>query len=349
MSDFPATIRIATVAGLMLLLPAHAADADRDGPFQTSLRFVTNRAETTSDNPSRAFGGKRGELSFGECTVAYEHPPRTDKWDSLVELLVPDGERSVVRVDALGESELHEALGADPTASIVIFIHGYSYGFARSCRRISDLQVVLGDAARLVLFTWPSNGNPASYRSDEKDLEWSTPAFTDFVRDAIRRHGAGRVKVVAHSLGSRAAIAALETIAGESSAHGPIADLVLIAPDADAEAFSSSIAKLRHAAERITIYVSGGDVALNWSERINGENRLGQGGDERRLFDGVETVDVSDAERYHPLGHEYHYFNPLVVADLVELLAEGRAAAARSNTVQDEADGRRFWALRGSP
>ena len=63
------------------------------------------------------------------------------------------------------------------------------------------------------------------------------------------------------------------------------------------------------------------------------------------LIPGLETIDVSALPRHHPAAHEYQYYNPYVVADLVELLRDGRGASDRGETVARNRDGIRYWVL----
>ncbi len=63
------------------------------------------------------------------------------------------------------------------------------------------------------------------------------------------------------------------------------------------------------------------------------------------LVEGVETIDVSPTGRYHILGHEYFYYHPLVVADLVELPSTGHWPGLRPKS----RDGAVYWEIAERP
>ena len=89
---------------------------------------------------------------------------------------------------------LKEELDLDESP-VVLFVHGYAYGFDRACRRVSDLQVVLGDSVRVVLFSWPSTGNPLHYGGDREALSASLPALIATIRllaDTVGADALGR-------------------------------------------------------------------------------------------------------------------------------------------------------------
>ena len=59
--------------------------------------------------------------------------------------------------------------------NVVIYIHGYKIDFEKSCRRSAVFQRALGLQDRLLLFSWPADGNMLKYTWDEADLIWSVP------------------------------------------------------------------------------------------------------------------------------------------------------------------------------
>jgi esterase/lipase superfamily enzyme len=86
----------------------------------------------------------------------------------------------------------------------------------------------------LALFSWPSLGTPLRYAEDETNVRWSVPEIEAFVRRLVERSPTGQVDLVAHSLGARGLLDALENLACELRPRVPIRQLVLVAPDRDA-------------------------------------------------------------------------------------------------------------------
>jgi hypothetical protein len=78
---------------------------------------------------------------------------------------------------------------------------------------------------------------------------------------------------------------------------------------------------------------------------LSGYPRLGEGGALLTLAEGMQSIDVSAAGRYQILGHEYFFYHPLVVSDLVELLVTGKPAGARSGIRARQRNGLTYWVI----
>ena len=124
-----------------------------------------------------------------------------------------------------------------------------------------------------------------------------------------------------------------------------IGPLVLLAPDFDSQTFVELLPRLAPLTAGITLYASSNDTPLKVSRRLSGYPRLGEAGEFLTVLEGMETIDVSPAGRYQILGHEYFYFHPLVVADLVALLGTGASAAERSGLRPRRRDGVLYWEI----
>lgn len=225
----------------------------------------------------------------------------------------------------------------------MLFVHGYNYGFERTCRMAAEMQRYLQDKATVLVFSWPSNGLPSDYMRDQADIEWSVPLLADIIGQLGKRIGSERVRVVAHSLGSRGVIQALQRLGAGRSEQPVIADLVLLAPDFDAQSFVELLPGLAPLAGGITLYASGNDTPLKLSQQLSGYPRLGEAGEHLTVARGMETIDVSSLGRYQFTGHEYFYFHPRVTADLVTLLGNGIRAWGRSGLRERRMNGLAYW------
>ena len=170
-------------------------------------------------------------------------------------------------------------------------------------------------------------------------LRWTLETLTD-------RLGAERVHVLAHSMGSRGVIQALDSWRATGQEGPLIGRLVLLAPDLDTQSFVERLPTLAPLAESISLYVSDTDTPLKLSHQLNGSPRLGQAGEYLTVAEGMETIDVTSAGRYQYLGHEYFYFHPRVGADLVELVTTGRSAAERSRLRARRLGDRVYWEVK---
>ncbi|MEA2080513.1 MAG: alpha/beta hydrolase, partial [Pseudomonadota bacterium] len=197
-------------------------------------------------------------------------------------------------------------------------------------------------------FSWPSNALPTDYVRDQADIEWSVPVLATLIRQLGNRIGKANVQVVAHSLGSRGVIFALQRLAFERIERPAIGPLVLLAPDFDSQTFVDLLPGLASLTGGITLYASDNDTPLKLSHQLSGYPRLGEAGGYLTLVAGMDTIDVSSIGRYQITGHEYFYFHPLVTADLVALLSTGARAAQRSGLQAKKRDGIRYWGFMGA-
>ena len=155
--------------------------------------------------------------------------------------------------------------------------------------------------------------------------------------------GKEKTHVVGHSLGTRGITAAI----GELGKPEQILfdELVFIAPDMDKLQFDEALPTLTFSSLGITMYVSGNDGPLSVSREVHGEPRIGEAGSYLTLFDGVETIDITDAPRRDIYGHNYHYFNDRVITDLRQLLTVGDRAKVRPGLIQRYQGDQIYWKM----
>lgn len=354
------------VSGLGMLLalgPAHplhgqVAPETSAGPTAASedaqhrivdVLYVTDR-DREQVGAGTHYGGGRGPLSFGTCAVANSPIPVLSDLAQRLPFYVPGEFQDVTASPFEQESGWYQALEQwlekDPSRKLVLFVHGYSFSFERACRRAAALQDGLGPTRSVVLFTWPSEGDPTEYTSDGTDMEWSIPDLVRLIDGLAQRFGPERLQLVAHSMGGKAMVLALDRLRCTAGPHRYADELVLIAPDIDKEIFLEHYSRIRPLTGPVTLYASENDTPLGVSRQLHGYPRLGQAGDYLTVLDGMETIDVTAVGRYQITGHEYHYYHPRVAADLRELLTEDRRAQARSDLEPREREGRRFWSIR---
>lgn len=319
------------------------AAADESG---VNLLIATTRAPTDSTEPANLLGNDAGALRYGWCRVAHDGTPRAGRWSGYRDFLVPGTDRHIEDAALLAAEDFWARLSADDQGPVVLFVHGYAYGFERGCLRVSDLQMVLGNAARVILFSWPSTGNVFAYDADRESMAASVPALADTIEHLSATVGPQRLRLVSHSMGTQGLLCAIDALRDRELTTPIAGNLILIAPDYETKRFREEVPALARSVDRITLYSSRKDRLLMLSSLVNGTQRLGQGGDEAFVARDVETVDLSGLPRYHPGTHEYHYFNPTVVEDLRELLTMDRPAAERRLTAPATRGGVDYWTLR---
>ena len=315
---------------------------------EVTVPFVTLRDRTGDPEPSTFYGGSRGKLEVGFCTVSFQPIWGLEDIAETIPFYIPDEKIEVVRIHEASVAELEseiKQLSAAENGNLVVYIHGYNIDFEKSCRRGALLQRALGLEDRLLLFSWPADGSMLKYTWDEADLVWSVPHIARFLEQIATTTGDGKVDVVAHSLGARGIVQALVRLSYRNSDRRILNELVLIAPDIDTDIFRQELDQLQSLVNRITVYVSENDKALKLSQEVHGYPRLGQAGENLAIFDQVESIDISAIGTRRFSGHIYHLFNPEVIDDLTELLKTGKSAAKRSQLQPASRDSLSYWLL----
>jgi len=326
-----------------------AEEDDGRAELDVGVFYVTNRRRHQNEAAADAYDGERGQPHFGRCNVIFTPIRFIDRLGRNVPFYVPRETNELSEAETIDVEAFWERLAADvkqtSSRSAVVFVHGYNYGFERTCRMAAEMQRPLDGKATVVMFSWPSNGNTADYVSDLADVEWSVPLLARFLALLGDRIGTDGVQVLAHSLGSRGTVAALERLAAERDIRPLIRRLVLLAPDFDTQTFVDRLPGLTPLAGSITLYASSNDTPLKLSRQLSGYPRLGEAGEYLTVVDGMETIDVSSAGIYQVFGHEYFFYHPLVAADLVALLSNGQSAAERSGLRSRDRDGIGYWEI----
>ena len=150
-----------------------------------------------------------------------------------------------------------------------VFIHGFNVSFSDAVMRTAQIAYDLGFDGAPILYSWPSNTgeSPLGYTAAQNNNDWTIGHLESFLRDVAARTGARRVHLIAHSMGNRALVTALSRLPrGKSRLFSQI---VLTAPDIDADTFVELSAAVARSAERTTLYASSSDIALALSKRLH--------------------------------------------------------------------------------
>jgi esterase/lipase superfamily enzyme len=208
----------------------------------------------------------------------------------------------------------------------LVFVHGYNVTFEDAARRTAQLAYDLAFDGAAILYSWPSKGDLGSYVIDETNVEWTTPHLESFLSDLAAKSQARTIHLIAHSMGNRALASALGALTAKRDRPLPcFSQLVLTAPDIDADSFRQVAHAFRSAAERTTLYASVADKALQVSKKFHGYPRAG---DCMLCVPGIDTIDASAVDT-GLIGHSYYGSSRSVLSDLFWLLREGRPPEER--------------------
>jgi len=217
---------------------------------------------------------------------------------------------------ALDRSRFLERI-ANAKSDVVLYVHGYNYTFDESLEVALSIVQRARFQATPVAYAWPSQGRASGYGIDYDMCEWTIDHLAEFIRELASAIPAGhQLHIVSHSMGNRAVLLALSRF---DLAGLPLGQLILIAPDVDAQIFAELMA---HSGpfHRKTMYVSQHDWALQAAGFLrSGTNRAGDAKKQYVVLSGVDTVDLSPLKA-GVTGHSIYDYSQLVFDDLGAVL-----------------------------
>jgi esterase/lipase superfamily enzyme len=160
-----------------------------------------------------------------------------------------------------------------------------------------------------------------------------------FLADVHRQTGVRQLHVIAHSMGNRALVGALQLLQLHHPEQQPmLSQVILAAPDVDADEFLDRYARaVNTVASRATLYASANDRALLASFQLHGHRRLGLTMMPQPTVAGVDLVDVTPVDT-SLLGHSYYGSHPLMIRELMSLVHQGSPPEERNwlTTLKDQ-------------
>jgi esterase/lipase superfamily enzyme len=301
--------------------------------------YATDRKATGALKPADYYGKERADLQYGylDVTIPEVHQEADletrSQWSMYTYLAGEAGLRSrYVLLDEITPLARDSFLGAlrkqikdAPSRDVFIFVHGFNSTFEDAARRCAQLAYDLDFDGTPMMYSWASAGSTTAYMRDENTVMSSGQKMAQILDDVVARSGAERIHLIAHSMGNRALIEALQTYlstrAPENRTH--IFDqIVFTAPDVDREYFVNAIKSLGGAAARVTLYASDTDLALQSSQMLHDAPRAGLAGINIISLPGIDTIDMS-AVPSDALGHTYFAANTGAIYDLFRLLWRG--------------------------
>jgi esterase/lipase superfamily enzyme len=196
-------------------------------------------------------------------------------------------------------------------SDVLIYVHGFKQTFETAALDAAHLSDGIKFRGRTMVFSWPSKAGLFDYAYDRESAMWSRDDFEHVLSSIVAAPGAGRVHIVAHSMGTMLTLESLRQLYGRygDTVTGRIGAVVFAAPDIDMDVFSSSISRIGPLAGKITVISSTNDRALALSGRIaGGMTRVGAA--EKAAIErlGVRVIDASD-EGWGIINHDLFLSN----------------------------------------
>lgn len=219
---------------------------------------------------------------------------------------------------SLTQTQFFDSIRAG-NSDVLLFVHGFYFSFDQSLEITLRLIERTGIKAIPVAYSWPSHNSLSAYGSDYDRNEWTIDHLESFIAELVEALPPGAVlHIVAHSMGNRAVLWALTRV------HLPerhLGQLIMIAPDVDAEIFPDLVAR-SGAFRRRTLYVSRRDLALQTSGWLRSSSP--RAGDARKQFVVIKDMDTIDASllKAGVLGHSVYDYPQLLFDDIGAVLRD---------------------------
>ncbi|KRR00437.1 hypothetical protein CQ12_29385 [Bradyrhizobium jicamae] len=201
------------------------------------------------------------------------------------------------RLDAVEPvpGEVSDLLGQ---GDVLIYVHGFKQTFETAALDAAHLADGIKFRGQTMVFSWPSKAGLFDYAYDRDSAMWSRDGFERVLNSTVTSPSAGRVHIVAHSMGTMLALESLRQLYARNgdTVSDKIGAVVFASPDIDMDIFSSSVTRMGPLGRKITVVAATNDRALALSGRLaGGMTRVGAA--EKAAIEqlGVRVIDASSS------------------------------------------------------
>lgn len=316
--------------------------------YTVQVHYGTNRIDEATKTDTPLFGSQFSSvISYGHADIsiprnhlvgAIERP----QWWKLEFRESPERHIVLLKTVRSSKAQFLESLSQEasqaskkkerPNKQVLVFMHGFNVSFNDAARRTGQMKFDLDFAGSTVFYSWPSQNtlSISGYSADRELVSASRVLIEQFIADIASQQWTDEIFLVAHSMGTQGLTEAITSLAEKQPQLArKIREIILAAPDIDANLFKSVIAPgLLKLGAPITMYVSKDDIALLESKRLRGDLvRIGDASKDVFVEPGFETIDATGLDT-SLLGHSYYARHPFL-ADISSLVQDGKRAADR--------------------
>ncbi len=322
-----------------------AASSDGEEPFQVVPVFYgTDREE--EPNPKRAaYSSERGRrLALGRALVtvpkSHEVPQVERPWALRIpyfnvvlyqEAEDPQKHFTLQEVKQLSREDfvrlVRERLAASSRFKdhALVFVHGYNTAFDSALYRTAQIAYDLKFDGAAFAYSWPSGGAVASYTYDRESAGAARPYLRQFLDLVVKETGAKAISIIAHSMGNQPLMEVLKDMRSSAPDGVVIDQMILAAPDVDADNFANLARSIEGFAKGVTLYAASNDRALIISRNFWQNPRAGDvPASGPMIVPGVDTIDVTGASTdVFALNHSGYAENNDLLQDIGKLILSG--------------------------
>lgn len=348
-----------------------------DGTVCTLVDVFFGTTRNRSGAGAIAFSAERSQsLTLGHASVTVPKVQRARGtiplpalWDRVVRGAPSEGDPArnftipkngvslyASEADNLNAAKQHVAKAGDFKDHAFIYVHGFGVSFENAMFRAAQISYDLSPDGRpfgtAFVFSWPSAGktDPFSYVYDQDSADFATSHLRDFIKLVSEKTGIRNVHIVAHGMGNRTLMRALEQLAVSGTKPGNIGEIALAAPDIDKQQFETIAAGVSQLARGVTLYASSSDVAMKLSHAVRGAGSTPRAGEISSpgpaIVKGIDTIDISAlSTSSFSWSHDTYADSGELLADIAKLFVTGiRPPSARSPRFQIMQQGEfQYW------
>ena len=325
--------------------PPTTAKADEDTAWNLVPVFFGTDRQEQADPKRLQFNSERGRrLELGRAMVtvpkSHEVPNIERPWVVKIpyfdvtiyeEAEDPEKHFTMQEIKKLPEAEFLRLARERIAASnrykdhAVVFVHGYNTSFDHAVYRTAQIAYDLNFDGTAFLYSWPSGGAVASYTYDRESAQASEPYLRQFLDLVVKQTGAKSVSIIAHSMGNQPLLDVLKDMRSGGPETVAINEVILAAPDVDADNFANVAQRIEGIAKGVTLYAASNDRALIVSRNFWRNPRAGDVPAAGPLIvPGIETIDVTAASTdSFALNHSGYAENNDLLQDIGKLILSG--------------------------
>lgn len=286
------------------------------GAVVVPLFYGTNRQRGASSDPAEFYGTRLGNLEVGELSVTIPpgHQHSVLEKPAFWQLAGRTNQQKFIvlaDINPLTTTEFSDRCCDEKDK--LLLIHGYNVSFYNGALRAAQITYDLEFPGTAHYFSWPSQGSLWGYLSDSNNVVASRPAIIEYL-DLLTRTS-GRLHIVAHSMGNRYLLEALEIFLRDFPDR-QLGKIIFAAPDVDQIEFGIRVQSLYGRVDGMALYSSNNDQALKISRSVNGRARAGDSGATLLDLKDVTSIDVTGLAE-DSLGHSYFGDADQVLADMM--------------------------------
>lgn len=327
---------------------------DRTKKNKYDVYFGTNRRPEFAQGEIIGFDGSNdNQINYGICEVIVPERKPIGKFGSRLWKTLFNKQPDILRVDhivsldeelfyaSLRQASARMKIKANPT----IFVHGFNNSFSDAVTRAAQIGLDLGIGQGVALFSWPSKGTESGYLADEAMVETSKYFLADFIEKFVHNSDFSKVNIVAHSMGCRCVMGAVEQLAaGRIEVLKSIDQLILAAADVDTGHMPFLAKHAVGNCARTTSYASREDKALLLSKLVHSFPRVGIT-PPTFVYSGIDTVVVNNDD-LGVLSHQYIGTSRDVLNDIFGLLTRNLAPQERFGLEQVIDGEQHYWRIK---